>query len=179
MKFHIIKPWSAERNFGKVINEAIEQLNLTDDSNDFVLLMDGDACFLTPDWGNIIQNIIMKADDYDLIGCATNRLRETYQCVKGMFSEDTTLKQHYETAINQAELGNMIYPFNQDIAGMFMLFRYSAWKNNKFKENTPIFDRLFTRGIAKGRVGIAPGLYVLHMYRLWSNNPKSDSKHLY
>ena len=180
MKFHIIKPWSAERNFGKAINEAIEQLHLPDDSKDFVLLMDGDSCFLTPNWGNQIQSIIENADGYDLIGCSTNRLREPHQLVNGVFGSDTSLQIHYQTALNQQTIhGNKIHPFNHDIAGMFMLFRYSAWKNNKFKENTAIFDRLFTRGITKGRVGIAPGLYVLHMYRLWSNNPKNDSKHLF
>lgn len=180
MKFHIIKPWSAERNFGKAINDAIDQLYLPYDSKDWIVLMDGDACFLTPDWGNQIQAIIENADDYDLIGCSTNRLREPHQLVNGMFSEETSLFQHYVVAVEmQTSHANKIIPFTHDVAGMFMLFRYSVWKTNNFKENTPIFDRLFTRGITKGRVGIAPGLYVLHMYRLWSNNPKNDSKHLF
>lgn len=175
---HYITSWSATKNYGGAINEAIERLNCSDD--DWLVLRDGDSCFLTPDWGNQIQSIIENADGYDLIGCSTNRLREPHQLVKGMFSEETRLSQHYMTALEMQMLyGHTINPFNHDIAGMFMLFRYSAWKNNKFKENTAIFDRLFTRGIKKGRVGIAPGLYVLHMYRLWSNNPKNDSKHLF
>lgn len=179
MKFHIIKPWSAERNFGKAINDAIDQLYLPYDSKDWIALMDGDACFLTHDWGNKIQSIIENADCYDLIGCFTNRLRENNQLVGGMFNE-MDIRKHYDEAIVQWGIyKNKVFSASYDIAGMFMLFRYSAWKNNKFKENTPIFDRLFTRGITKGRVGIAPGLYVLHMYRLWSNNPKNDSKHLF
>lgn len=179
MKFHIIKPWAYDKNFGRSINQAIEQLHLPDDSKDWILLMDGDACFLTPDWGNQIQNIIETADGYDLIGCSTNRLREPHQVVECMFNE-MDLKKHYIKATEMINgYGTHVYPFTNDIAGMFMLFRYSAWKKNRFKENTAIFDRLFTRGITKGRVGIAPGLYVLHMYRLWSNNPKNDSKHLF
>lgn len=178
MKVHYITTWSSQKNYGGAINEAIERLNCSDD--DWCCVRDGDACFLTPDWGNQIQSIIENADGYDLIGCSTNRLREPHQLVNGMFSEQIDLASHFNTAIYMKSLNeNKIYPFNHDIAGMFMLFRYSAWKNNKFKENTAIFDRLFTRGITKGRVGIAPGLYVLHMYRLWSNNPKNDSKHLF
>ena len=169
--------WAADKNYGKSINEAIERLNPSE--NDFVCLRDGDSCFLTPDWGNQLETIVANADGYDLIGCSTNRLREPHQLVNGMFSPSTTLECHYATALDQQEIhGTHVIPFHHDIAGMFMLFRYSAWKTNKFKENTAIFDRLFTRGITKGRVGIAPGLYVLHMYRLWSNNPKNDSKHL-
>lgn len=179
MTFHLIKPYSQERNFGLAINTAIERMNLPEDSKDWIVLMDGDACFLTPDWGKTIQSLI-QTDDYDLIGCSTNRLREPHQLVNGMFSEDTTLKKHFEQSVNMQNLyGTEIKPFNHDVAGFFMLFRYSAWQTNKFKENTPIFDRLFTRGIGKGRVGIAPGLYVLHLYRLWSDNPKNDSKHLF
>lgn len=172
-----ITSWSSSKNYGGAINEAIERLNCSDD--DWCCVRDGDSCFLTPDWGNQIQSIIENAYGYDLIGCSTNRLREPHQLVAKMFSNERTLLEHYEAAENMAKLGNVIHPFHHDIAGMFMLFRYSAWKNNKFKENTAIFDRLFTRGITKGRVGIAPGLYVLHMYRLWSNNPKNDSKHLF
>lgn len=174
---HYITTWSSQKNYGGAINEAIERLNCSDD--DWLVLRDGDACFLTPDWGNQIQSIIENADGYDLIGCSTNRLREPHQVVAGSFNI-MDLNKHYEIAVSaKSQHGTKVFPFHHDIAGMFMLFRYSAWKNNKFKENTAIFDRLFTRGITKGRVGIAPGLYVLHMYRLWSNNPKNDSKHLF
>lgn len=174
---HYITSWSSQKNYGGAINEAIERLNCSDDH--FICLRDGDSCFLTPDWGNTIQTLT-EQNDYDLIGCSTNRLREPHQLVQGVFGSDTSLQTHYQTALNQQEIhGTAIHPFKHDVAGFFMLFRYSAWLNNKFKENTPIFDRLFTRGIAKGRVGIALGLYVLHMYRLWSSNPKNDSKHLF
>lgn len=179
MKFHIIKPYSQTKNYGLSINQAIEQLHLPEDSEDFVLLMDGDACFLTPDWGHQIQSIIENAYDYDLIGCVTNRLREPHQLVKGMFDEMDLKRHHIAAEYCKSQFKYGVFPFKHDVAGFFMLFRYSAWQTNKFKENTPIFDRLFTRGITKGRVGIAPGLYVLHMYRLWSNNPKNDSKHLF
>lgn len=178
---HIISPWSSEKNFGKAINDAIERLN--PDANDWVLLKDGDSCFLTPDWGNQLETIVANAGDYDLIGCLTNRLREPYQLAThsdfDVFNQ-MDMKEHYEMASLANEiLGCEIKPFRNDVAGFFMLFRVSAWMNNKFRENTPLFDRYFTRGIKKGRVGIVPGLYVLHLYRLWSDNPKNDSKHLF
>lgn len=175
---HIVSPWSSEKNFGKAINEAIERLNPSDD--DWIVHKDGDSCFLTPDWGNQIETIVANADGYDLIGCTTNRLREPHQLVDGMFSEHSSLLEHYEKALYQKIVSaNTILPYHHDVAGFFMLFRVSAWLTNKFKENTPLFDRYFTRGIKTGRVGIVPGLYVLHLYRLWSDNPKNDSKHLF
>lgn len=173
---HYVTSWSSDKNYGGAINSAIEQLNCADD--DWLCLRDGDSCFLTPDWGNHIQAIIDNADDYDLIGCVTNRLREPHQLVKGLFDEMDLKRHHAAAEYCKAQFKYGVFTFKHDVAGFFMLFRYSAWQTNKFKENTPIFDRLFTRGITKGRVGIAPGLYVLHLYRLWSNNPKNDSKHL-
>lgn len=175
---HYITIWDSKKNYGKAINDAIGRLNPSDE--DWIVHRDGDSCFLTSDWGKQIEDIVSNADGYDLIGCITNRLRDNNQTLGHTMFKEMNMSSHYfQAETMKSNYGIEIFPYDHDIAGFFMLFRVSAWRNNKFKENTPIFDRLFTQGIKKGRVGIVPGLYVLHMYRLWSDNPKNDNKHLF
>lgn len=167
-KLHIITPWSQTRDFGKSINEAIEQLNPK--SEDWILLRDGDSCFLTSDWGNLIHSAIEKhGHEYDLIGCLTNRLGGPHQCVDNFELMD--LQKHYEIAvIRQKAMGHGVCEFGNDIAGFFMLFSVKIWRAVGGFKNTIVFDREFTKGVRMngGKVGIMPGLYVLHCYRLWA-----------
>lgn len=172
-------PYSIEKNFGKAINEYCALVP----AGDWIAITDGDTCKLLPDWGIQINDIVKEAirHNYELIGCMTNRLRKSYQLIPDMFN-NTNVKDHYNVAAITRELYyDEIERIKAPIAGFFMLFPKLVWERYKFQEGTECFDTIFSNKILRmgGRVGLAKGLYLLHAYRLWSDNPRTDTKHLF
>lgn len=177
MKLHIITPWSETKQFGTAINEAIEQLKPSDD--DWIILKDGDSCFLLPDWGSLILSVLDKG--YDLIGCVTNRVGEK-RLVPFENFEDMDLKSHYNKAKSSLIThGNRVIDYDEDIPGFFMLFSVRIWRKTGGFKNSIIFDREFTKAVRMngGKVGIMPGLYVLHCYRLWATTRDEARKSIF
>lgn len=181
MNINYITPYSVEKNIGKAYNQACERVP----EGDWICIRDGDTMFLTPDWGEFIMNIAFRAKSqgYSLIGCMQNRLSTTsQQLVPGAYNQHD-IRYHHSVAVNHAaKYGHEIQPFPHVIAGSFMLFPKSTWLMNPFIENTVHFDTGFSNETVRngGRLGIAPGLYLYHMYRIWSDHahPQFDYKHL-
>jgi len=178
MKVHYSSPYSTDKNIGKAINEFCDMVP----DEDWICLTDGDAMFLTPEYGMQIHEVASNAK-FDLIGCLTNRLGRPIQRYKGSFSNDYNVLNHYNIA---AELASRHWGEVQDItkaryvAGMFMLFPKTLWNKIKFVENVANFDDLFSLAVIKqgGKLGMMKGLYMFHCYRIWSDNPKGDREHL-
>jgi GT2 family glycosyltransferase len=94
--------------------------------------------------------------------------------------------------------GSRVEPLNTTIAGFFMLFSVDIWRKAggfregkirmdldgndymKHKSKDKFFDWHFCNDAIKagGKIGIARGIYVFHLYRPWSNNPKRATEHL-
>lgn len=165
-------PFAINRNIGAEYNARIADL-----PNDcYVLILDGDTCFLTSDWGNRIHDIIEANPDYDIIGCMTNRIGLPDLLVPGMFDE-SDIGKHIDKA-NELT-GTEIKPFNC-IGGFFMLFKKSIWEKVKFKENTILFDKFFCiDAYSMGyKIGVATGFYILHLYRYNQKDPLNYKAHL-
>ena len=162
---HYVSIFDENKNFGSAINKAIERLNASDD--DWIVLRDLDVAFLTPDAGNLI--IEAAKSGYDLIGCTMNRLGGSHQTAPNMFDEMNLMQHYYCAETRNTCFNSEVWQFNHDIAGAFMLFSVKIWRKVKFK-NSIVFDREFTKGVrmAGGKVGIMPGLYIFHAYRLWA-----------
>lgn len=181
-KIHYIIPYSTEKNIGKACNDAIEQLSA--DDNDWVVLRDGDTLFPTPDWGRQIEDALSRhGSKFQLIGAVTNRIGATHQRVEGMF-ENWDIRDHVRKAF---ELQDTRYAeveeTSQGVAGFFMAFQVKTWKQIRFTEDinkARLFDTVFYKEVRakKMRVGIMPGLYILHLYRPLSDNPRTDISHL-
>lgn len=174
-------PFSTEKNIGKSYNEFCENVPSSDD---YICLMDGDICFLTPKWGKQIEETIkLHGEDYDLITCLTNRLGRPIQRYKGEFSENFDMKHH---ALIAKELEENHWCKIEDItdkkrvAGLMMIFKKSLWEKVKFRENDIAFDDSFSKDLLKlkCRFGLMKGLYTFHCYRILSDNPIGDNKHL-
>lgn len=173
-------PYSTEKNIGKALNEFCE--NVPD--SDWICLQDGDIMFLTPDWGVQIQNVIQKyGNKFSLMGCITNRLGRSIQRYEGEFNNNHDIKCHYSLAEqiktkHWAEVEDITE--KRYIAGMLMLFPKAIWNKVKFRENTPAFDDYFSKDVIKngGRLGLMKGLYVYHLYRIWSDTPEKERTHL-
>lgn len=176
-------PYSTEKNFGKALNDFCELVP----DNDWICLQDGDMMYLTPDWGVQIEAAIKKyGQNFSLIGCVTNRLskHKPIQLVPGVDYDNHDMRYHYQKAL---ELKEKHYAEVEDItdkkyiAGLFMLFPKRVWNKVKFKENINYFDHQFSTDVIKagGRLGLMKGLYVYHLYRIWSDNPSKAREHLF
>lgn len=174
---HYLSIFDEGKNLGTTINKAIERLNCLED--DWIVLRDLDVAFLTPDAGSMI--IEATKSGYDLIGCTMNRLAETHQ-VSGDFEQSDIFEHYYLAKQHQYKYGYKVIPFKHDLAAAVMIFSFKIWKRVKFKNNI-VFDREFTKGVRinGGKVGIMPGLYVFHAYRLWAktrNEARNSIEHL-
>jgi hypothetical protein len=183
-------PFASDKNFGKACNDHCE---LVPNDEDWILLRDCDTTFLTPNFPQQIQAIVDNYHDkFDLIGCYTNRIGLDYQLYDGKLSENTDIKHHIEIAKSlHEEKFDKVVKLNKNIAGFFLLFSKKAWKEHKFeegllvtkkdydgKERAGYIDYWFSNYFArKKRVGIALGLYVFHVYRLFAKS-RLDQNHL-
>lgn len=162
-----ITPYRRDKNIGKAYNERIEVL--PDDA--WIIVRDGDCMYLTPDYGSIIEKTIENhGEHYALFGALTNRLGMERLCYLQRFNTDTDVKNHYPIAV---ELGGKehVVPVNL-VAGFFMMFKKSTWKEvGGFKENSIHADQEFSKSIlAKGmKIGQIQGLYLFHSYRIWQD----------
>lgn len=180
MNIHYIQPYSVEKNIGAAINKAIESLNCN--SEDWVVNIDHDVLFLLPDTKAQIERILAETT-YDILGCMTNRIRVREQLYGGYFNENADIRAHMAVAREcRANGGNLVLRSREGVvAGFLLCFKRSTWKAiGGFKEGTIDFDRVFCRtAVCAGMtVGIMKGVYVFHMYRLWSTNPKNTISHL-
>jgi hypothetical protein len=181
MKVHYISPYSTTSppNIGGAINEAIRQLSPSDD--DWIVHTDQDICFLRPDSKKQIEEVL-SSTDYDVLGCLTNRLASPHQLYGGKFNEDSDIRNHIAIA-NECHKSNygMVKETSINIAAMLMCFRVKTWKEvGGFKENSIRFDSEFTDAVQArgGKLGIMQGVYVFHLYRMWSEDPVWEVGHL-
>lgn len=177
-----ITPFRSDKNIGKAYNERIKLL-----PKDFwIIIRDADCMYLTPDYGNIIEQIIIDyGAEYDVIGAMTNRLGNDEMCYGGKFSDDMDIRNHIiiaqkvkkDKGIKEVDI----------CAGFFMMFKKSTWeKVQGFSENildAPYTDKRFCTKIKNsgGKIGIAQNLYLFHAYRPWEHTrelAKKSTKHL-
>lgn len=171
---HYISPFRSDKNIGKSINDAIEQVNPNDE--DWIIHCDMDVCFLLPDTKSRIERIL-NTTDCQILGCMTNRLGLTYQLVTGMFNQDN-IWSHIEMA-KQIQSDEVV-EVRHILAAFMLCFKVSVWKRFKFTENSIQFDSIFcAKAMNKGvKLGLMTGIYVLHLYRYQSVNPATDYLHL-
>lgn len=183
MEIRYITPFSTKHNnskwpnIGGEYNKCIAEL--PDDC--WIVLRDGDTMFLTPDWGNQIKNIIENNKDYDLISCMTNRVGLKTHIYSDFLFQCKDISYHVcHAQTRNIVSGSDVIP--ADIApGYLMLFHKSLWqKVGGFKENSITFDKIFSNKVLKsgGKIGIATGLYLFHLYRWGQKNPEKSIKHL-
>lgn len=174
---HYVTAWKTG-DIGGGLNAAIALL--PDDA--WVCVRDGDTLFLETDWGRQIEQIVECNREFALIGCMTNRLRAAYQLHGGAISEEPNISAHiaisrqrrvaYGASVKPQPLG--------PVAAMLMLFRKSEWAKHRFRERSIYFDSEFCEATrrAGGKVGVAQGLYLFHLYRWGQPDPANSIGHL-
>ena len=133
--------------------------------------VDGDAMFTTPDFGNQIEEIVLKHSEFDLFTSVTNRVGTKYQCVEGTWEiEDMNTHRNIGKMLQlnrRLEIEDITN--SAPFSGVLMLVKKSAWTNSsKFKESGLLgIDNSIHYAIRNigGRVGLMKGVYVMHYYR--------------
>lgn len=175
---HYLIPYACDGNIGKALNDAIA---LVPHSQDWVVIRDGDCCFVNSNWGrNIEATLKNNGGEYEVFGALTNRIKSPRQQVPGMFDE-MDLRKHVEVGFRlEKEHWGQAVDGGTGVAGFFMAFRKATWEKTPFRERDRAFDTLFCKDVRRngGRIGIMSGVYLIHIYRLWSHNPTVDTKHL-
>lgn len=176
---HYITPARSDKNFGKACNDQCR--NVPEDA--WVCLRDGDTMFLTPNFSKHVEDIVEKyKDEYDLIGCMTNRANVSYQLINKTISEDTDVRNHMNIAfeLEKTNYCNVVRS-PMYLAGHFLLFSKKAWNEHPFEEGKILIKKTVNKKIEIGfvdywfsnyffkkkRAGIATGLYIFHLYRLF------------
>lgn len=169
-------PFRRDKDIGKAYNDFIA--SQPDDA--WIVLQDGDMAYLTPNWGQIIEDAAVDTPrDFGLLGCMTNRLGGLHQCYNHTFSNDMNIVNHYEIAI---KLENDYWSMVEEttgVAGLFMMFHKDIWKEvGGFKEGTIYADTEFNKSVRQAgfKIGIIKGLYVFHVYRIWEKGHKAARK---
>lgn len=181
MNIHYISPYRTDKNIGRALNEAITQLSPSDD--DWIVHTDQDICFLRPDSKRQIEETLATIRPIPIVlGCLTNRLASPHQLHGGKFNDDSDIRNHIAIA-NECHNSNygIVKETSINIAAMLMCFRVSTWKEvGGFRENSIRFDSEFTDAVQAGggKIGIMQGVYVFHLYRMWSENPIWEMGHL-
>lgn len=176
---HYIQPYTTDKNIGRAYNEAISLLP----EDCWVGLIDHDAMFLRPDSKAQIDNIIREqGDKWAVLGVVTNRLAGTHQLYQNRFNDSGDIREHLAIAdqCHNDHYGEVI-PTNINLAGLCMLFRKSTWEVvGGFKENSIRLDSEFTDSVQAigGKLGIMKGVYMFHLYRMWSPDPVYMINHL-
>lgn len=183
---HHITPGRADKNLGLAVNSIISALP----DQDWICLRDIDTMppYHLPFFKQCED--IARESNYHLVGCITNRLGLKYQLHNGEFSEDFNLMNHMVIGKQRFDqYGSHVEGTRNSIAGLFMLFPKSTWLRVKgFPEggiriNGSFVDWHFSEAVRNAgmRVGIAQGIYLVHNYRMWteeSKNARRETAHL-
>lgn len=180
---HYITPYE-KGNLGAAYNRAV--LSISEygctgvTGKDWVCLMDGDAMFLTSDWGEVIQQYIQKfGKEYSLLTCLTNRVFETSQLYSGKIDDNTDILHHKKIADEVAKRPLSVKPAANYISGFLMLFSVKTWDEaGGFNSGILGVDNNFHKKVEAigGKVGIMQSLYMFHYYRLHKST--ADTSHL-
>lgn len=175
---HYISPYRSDKNIGLAINLAIARIN--EDDEEWICLQDMDICWLRPDSKSQLEQILAETE-CDILGPVTNRLSMPHQVIEPMF-DIFDMTEHIKVANYQHETQyGKVIPTTDILAAFCLCFKVSTWRDlGGFIENSIQFDSVFScDAVNKGyKLGILPGIYVFHLYRMWSDCPKFDVKHL-
>ncbi len=177
------QPFATDKSkFGETYNAHVA---MVPNSEDWIQITDWDVMPLMTEQYHIIDRAIEKYPDTVIFGAMCNRVGHSFQRLKPEPDSNDKITDHIRIAEERAK--RYADGECQDIhtvAGFFMLFRKSYWKEvggfhpTIIKETNPgrgnLFDFEFCLPAHKsGRpIRIIKGLYLWHTYRLTHENYK-------
>lgn len=163
----ICTPYRKDRNLGKAYNEIMQMLS----DNDSACFTDGDTCFLTPDFGTIIQNYHERYPN-TVLTCKTNRIHRLSKQLDGwQMDEECNVRDLITKAESRKHLTTVteIRP-GEGMSGVLMVVSKKIWKEVPFIENGGCLgvDSQFRIDLHNAGIKtyIMDGLFIFHQYRL-------------
>lgn len=180
---HVCIPYDSGKNLGRVYNQAIRMCAVAPDyHHKFVVVMDHDAMFLTPDAIKIIDVYTERYPQTGIFTCFTNRLHpDSKGQLLGPISENDSIRDHIAIAEKQKGKGYDVTEITHPIGGFLMVIRISAWEQvGGFSESGKCLgvDNDFSGRILKAGLKILrmDSVYLFHTYRLIGGH--RNKKHL-
>lgn len=167
-------PFDTQKRIGYSHNK---HCRLIQDPEDWIVITDGDACYLTSDYGNLIEEATKS--DFDIMGCLTNRIGVPHLRVEPEISNNPDIRYHIDIAKTR-KFDNDILETNL-VAGFFLLFKKGTYDViGGFPDNAIDFDIQFcNKALELGfKIGVIQSIYMLHIYRWGKPLPRYYTDHL-
>ena len=171
-------PYSIEKNLGAAYNQY---MNLIGD-DDVAVMLDGDTCFLTPDYGVHIAEYVKQYPDA-VLTCWTNRINEkAEQQYRLIDREESDMVIHLQQAKYLQEQPLSVTQLHGFVSGFLMVIPKKVWNETKFPEqqmfegrgphNLLGVDNFWTNEIRSKGVKVLrmDSIYIFHVYRMLTNS---------
>lgn len=175
-RIYYFTPYALDKNLGAAYNHYME---LLPNDDDWACFIDGDACFLTPDWGSVISNVVDQYPDTGMFTCYTNRIANPQQLYCGKFSENADIRYHRNIAIVCRQVNpHKVSDLSRPISGIMMIIQKKTWRDFPFKDGLLSVDNDISNRLLKAgkKVRLIKGIYMFHYYRF--NEGRKNVKHL-
>lgn len=173
---YIFQPFSLDKSKHGITLNA--HCNIVPNDEDWILILDYDAMILSPKTYHVIQQAIENNPGTKMFGAMTNRIGLHSQLHGKEPDQNDSIKHHIRIAESMADkFPNGECKLGMVVAGFFMLFQKSYWKEvGGFQEpiqndNGLLFDLAFSRPAKEGScINIIKGAYIWHSYRIMKSN---------
>jgi GT2 family glycosyltransferase len=176
MNIYYFTPYALNKNLGAAYNHYME---LLPNDDDWACFIDGDAMFLTPDWGHLIQKAIEAFPETGMFTCYTNRVGNKQQLYRGIFSNNQDMGAHRNIAKVCHEIGkNRTKKLSGPISGVMMIIQKKTWREFLFKDGLLSVDNDISKRLLQAgkEIRLIESIYLLHYYRMAEG--KKYKKHL-
>lgn len=159
-------PYRTDKNLGKAYNEIMRLVG----EDDAVCFHDGDTCFLTPDFGTIIEHYHNQYPEA-VLTCRTNRIHRLSKQLDGVMDEKCDMRALMTKARNYRERKTTTEIINgEGMSGVLMLVPKKLWREVPFIETgKPLgVDSRFRMDLHKAgkKILIMDSVLIYHGYRL-------------
>lgn len=172
------------KDYGRALNAHCA---LVPYDEDWIIIRDQDTMYFPLNHRAIIREATQRYPDTGVFGAYTNRIGLQWQLVEDQLSDNPNVTDHFQMAKHLEEKhGSECKVITQGgIAGFFMMFRKSTWKNVAFNEGDMgncdvLFDWAFSikvRDELKLKLRLIKGLYLFHFYRF--HKDVRDTTHIF
>lgn len=177
-RFFINIPWDSQKNLGKAYNDF---MRLLPNEDDYAVFIDGDAQFLTTDFGNRLQYYIDAYPECGLFTARANRIFQSWQRAGDWKSDDIKEHRKYALIMPKTIVDISDKPDNQVMSGVLIMIKKSVWeKLGGFKDGLLGVDNDIHWKAKKcgEKVYLIDWIYLYHWYYGNNFNGKRNTEHL-
>ena len=168
-------PFRRDKNIGIYYNIEMDRLK----PGEWICFYDADAVFTTPDFGNQIEDCIMRYPACGFFPAKTNRVMCKWQLMDQLAWKSDDMNYHREQGKELQKYWDKCEDHTEDqlMSGFLMLIKKETWKKvGGFSEDGILgIDCKFHQSIIdhKEKLYLMKGVYLYHWYR--GGDPQNKS----